>query len=145
MTYFNVVLSSHFLFSFLQPDWTWHDVVWRSAIVSLGFGFFQSPNSSSALNAAPLAERGIASSLVAFMRNLGLVLGIALGAAVWYSVRHTYAENTGTDILNVSAQIEGMKTVYRVTACLVLIAAFISVTRGKNEAPAPFRPSIINE
>lgn len=136
--------TGYFLFSFLQPDWTWHDVVWRSAIVSLGFGFFQSPNSSSALNASPVTDRGVASSLVAFMRNLGLVLGIALGAAVWYSVRHTYAENTGTDILNVSAQIKGMSTVYRVTACLVLVAALVSITRGKNEQPAAFRPSVIN-
>jgi EmrB/QacA subfamily drug resistance transporter len=125
--------TGYFLFSFLQPDWSWHDVVWRSAFVSLGFGLFQSPNSSSALNAAPLTERGIASSLVAFMRNLGLVLGIALGAAIWYSVRLTYAVNTGTDKLSTAAQIEGMKTVYHVTSCLVLLAAIVSITRGSNK------------
>ena len=57
----------------------------------LGFGLFQSPNSSSALNAAPLAQRGIASSMIAFMRNLGFVVGIALAAAIWYSTRNRYA------------------------------------------------------
>jgi EmrB/QacA subfamily drug resistance transporter len=122
--------TGYFLFSFLQPDWSWHDVVWRSAIISLGFGFFQSPNSSSALNAAPITERGIASSLVAFMRNLGLVLGIAVGAAIWYSVRLHYASTTGADELSVAAQITGMKTVYLVTSSLVLLAAVISVTRS---------------
>jgi len=124
-----ITATGYFCFSFLRADWTWHDVVWRSALLSLGFGLFQSPNSSSALNAAPLSGRGVASSLIAFMRNLGLVFGIALGAAVWYSTRNAYANYHSIDPLTVSAQIAGMQWVYRVTSCLVLIAAFISVTR----------------
>ena len=52
--------TGYFMLSFLQSDWTPGDVVWRLSMLSLGFGLFQSPNSSSALNAAPLAERGVA-------------------------------------------------------------------------------------
>lgn len=125
-----ITASGYFLFSFIQADWSWQDVIWRSSLLSLGFGLFQSPNSSSALNAAPVMVRGVASSLIAFMRNLGLVLGIALGAAVWYSTRNSYAIQQMVDPLSAAAQITGMQMVYRVTSGLVLLAAFISVTRG---------------
>ena len=124
-----ITATGYFCFSFLSADWTWHDVVWRSSMLILGFGLFQSPNSSSALNAAPVSGRGVASSMIAFMRNLGLVLGIAFGAAVWYSARNAYAGNHGVDPLHVSAQIAGMQWVYRVTSLLVLVAAFVSVMR----------------
>jgi len=124
--------TGYFLFSFLEASWSWQDVIWRSALVSLGFGLFQSPNSSSALNASPVAVRGVASSLLAFMRNLGLVLGIALGAAVWYSLRNSYAETHLTDPLSQAAQIAGMQTVYRVTSALLLAAVCISALRGPN-------------
>ena len=137
-----ITATGYFCFSFLSADWTWHDVVWRSALLSLGFGLFQSPNSSSALNAAPLSGRGVASSLIAFMRNLGLVFGIALGAAVWYSARNAYANYHSIEPLNVSAQIAGMQWVYRVTSCIVLIAAFISVTRATPQTIQPPTPNL---
>jgi EmrB/QacA subfamily drug resistance transporter len=127
-----ITATGYLLLSFLQSDWGYTDVIWRISLVSLGFGLFQSPNSSSALNAAPISERGIASSLLAFMRNLGLVFGIALGAAVWYSVRDSYALAHSVGSLSTNAQIKGMQTVYKVTSGLVLLAAFISLMRGAN-------------
>jgi EmrB/QacA subfamily drug resistance transporter len=126
-----ITATGYFFLSMLQPDWTSGDVVWRLAMLSLGFGLFQSPNSSSALNAAPASERGVASSLVAFMRNLGLVFGIALGAAVWYTFRNSYAISHHLDPLSKTAQVEGMQMAYRVVSCLVFLAATISVMRGE--------------
>jgi MFS family permease len=128
-----ITCTGYFLLSHLQADWTSSDVVWRLAMLSLGFGLFQSPNSSSALNAAPVQERGIASSLVAFMRNLGLVFGIALGAAVWYTFRNSFAISNNVDPLSTIAQVEGMQMAYRVTSALVLLAAIISLSRGENK------------
>ncbi len=121
----------YFSFSFLRADWVWQDVVWRSALVSFGFALFQSPNSSSALNAAPVDQRGVASSMIAFMRNMGMVVGIALAAAVWYSVRNQYALTHQTNPANTLAQLAGMRTVYWVMTGLVLTAAVVSLSRGK--------------
>lgn len=129
--------TGYLLLSQLSEHWQWHDVVWRTAMVSLGFGFFQSPNSSSALNAAPVAQRGIASSLLAFMRNLGQVFGISLGATIWYSVRNAYAAAEGVDPLSGSAQVAGMQWVYRISALLVLTGAFISFLRSKRPPAQP--------
>jgi MFS family permease len=128
-----ITATGYFFLSMLQADWTGTDVVWRLSMLSLGFGLFQSPNSSSALNAVPATERGITSSLVAFMRNLGLVFGIALGAAVWYTFRNSYAISNGIDPLAASAQVEGMQMAYRVTSSLVLLAAIISTLRGQTK------------
>jgi EmrB/QacA subfamily drug resistance transporter len=126
-----ITATGYFCFSFLRADWVWQDVVWRSSLVSLGFALFQSPNSSSALNAAPLAQRGVASSMIAFMRNMGLVVGIAMAAAVWYSIRNRYAQTHQVDPASVMAQLTGMRTVYWVMTGLVLTAAAVSLTRGK--------------
>lgn len=122
--------AGYFSLSFLQTDWSWHNVVWRTALVSLGFALFQSPNSSSALNASPLNQRGVASSMIAFMRNMGLVVGIALGAAVWYSTRNSYAQLRHIEPMSDLAQITGMRAVYWVLTGLILTAALISFSRG---------------
>ncbi|GAB3262087.1 MFS transporter [Larkinella harenae] len=126
-----ITASGYFAFSFLDADWDWRSVIWRSALVSMGFGLFQSPNSSSALNAAPWAQRGIASSVIAFMRNLGFVVGIALAAAVWYSTRNRYALAHGLSPESTPAQLLGMHYTYLVMTGLVLTGALISFSRGK--------------
>lgn len=130
--------AGYFSFSFLQADWVWQDVVWRSSLVSFGFALFQSPNSSSALNAAPLSERGVGSSIIAFMRNMGLVVGIAVAAAVWYSTRNYVAAQQHIQPQDTVAQLTGMRYVYLMMTGLVLAAMAISLSRG---AATPDTPS----
>ena len=142
---FGLLLTAcgYFAFSFLNPAWDWTDVIWRSSLVSMGFGLFQSPNSSSALNAAPLAQRGIASSMIAFMRNLGFVVGIALAAAVWYSTRNRYALAHNVVPEATDAQLLGMHYAYLIMAGLVFMGAIISFTRGKIAHPSsPVAPEL---
>ncbi|WP_460972752.1 MFS transporter [Spirosoma migulaei] len=138
-----IAACGYFAFSFLDVSWDWKDVIWRSSMVSLGFGLFQSPNSSSALNAAPLEQRGIASSMIAFMRNLGFVVGIALAAAVWYSTRNRYALAHDVMPETTVAQLLGMHYAYLIMAGLVLTGALISFTRGKT--PQPSSPVAVPE
>lgn len=126
-----IAVTGYFLLAGLQADWSWHDVVWRTAIISFGLGMFQSPNSSSALNAAPKDQRGVASSLLAFMRNLGFVVGVAVGAAVWYSNRTGYALGNHLPDSSAAAQVAGMHAVYLTIASITLFAALISLARGR--------------
>jgi EmrB/QacA subfamily drug resistance transporter len=130
-----ITAGGYFAFSYLTVDWTWQDVIWRSSLVSLGFGLFQSPNSSSALNAAPIEQRGTASSMIAFMRNLGFVVGIAIAAAVWYSNRNRWALAHDADPESTAAQLLGMQYAYLTMSGLVLTGALISLTRGKTTLP----------
>lgn len=62
------------------------DVAWRLAICGFGAGMFQSPINSAVMGSAPNQFRGIASSLLAVMRNTGMAFGIAVSGAVVYNL-----------------------------------------------------------
>ena len=74
------------MFSFVQLDTTSEtfDVVWRMFTIGIGMGIFQSPNNSALMGSVPKQRLGIASGMLAAARNMGMVLGIAISAAVLY-------------------------------------------------------------
>ncbi|MGD9161212.1 MAG: MFS transporter [Desulfobacteraceae bacterium] len=78
-----VVLSfGLFMFSRLNEDAKTLDIVWRLAICGFGGGLFQSPMNSAAMGSAPERFRGVASSILAMMRNVGMVFGIAVAGTI---------------------------------------------------------------
>jgi EmrB/QacA subfamily drug resistance transporter len=62
------------------------DVAWRLAVCGFGAGMFQSPINSAVMGSVPVQFRGIASSLLAVMRNTGMAFGIAVSGAVVYNL-----------------------------------------------------------
>ncbi|WP_324715800.1 MFS transporter [Carboxydochorda subterranea] len=58
------------------------DVAWRLSLFGLGTGLFQSPNNSAVMGSVPRFRLGIAGGVLAGTRNVGMVLGIALGGAM---------------------------------------------------------------
>ena len=74
-----------YLMSRLGSSSTAFDVAWPLAIVGAGSGLFQSPNNSAVMGSVPLPYLGIASGILAAMRNVGMVLGIAVAGAVLYN------------------------------------------------------------
>jgi EmrB/QacA subfamily drug resistance transporter len=75
-----------FLLSRLTEANSGWDVVWRLAIVGAGAGMFQSPNNSTVMGSIPAFRLGIASGILTAMRNVGMVLGIAIAGAVLYNL-----------------------------------------------------------
>jgi len=75
-----------FLMSSLDASATGFDVAWRLTICGLGMGMFQSPNNSAIMGSVPVFHLGIASGILAAMRNVGMVLGIAVAGAVLYNM-----------------------------------------------------------
>jgi len=53
------------------------------AAVGLATGLFQSPNNSAIMSAVPLESLGVASALLATIRNLGMVMGTGLSTALF--------------------------------------------------------------
>ena len=47
---------------------------------------FQSPMNSAAMGSAPIQFRGVASSILAMMRNVGMVFGIAIAGTIVYNL-----------------------------------------------------------
>ena len=52
-------------------------------LIGVGVGLFTSPNTSAALGSVPRPQRGVASGVLATARNLGMLLGIGVGGAIF--------------------------------------------------------------
>jgi EmrB/QacA subfamily drug resistance transporter len=61
---------------------TW-DIAWRLALVGVGQGLFQAPNTRALMDAAPATEQGAASGLLATARIAGQALSVAVAGAVF--------------------------------------------------------------
>ncbi|MDN5294200.1 MAG: hypothetical protein PWQ91_789 [Eubacteriales bacterium] len=101
--------------------------------VGLGTGLFQTPNNSAIMGSVPKNRLGIASSVLATMRNVGMVTGVAITGAVfstrYNSLLKTYAAQ-GIGNSKVLAFSGAMHTAYLVATCLALLAVFTSLSRG---------------
>ncbi len=60
----------------------WYIIV-AMALAGAGSGMFQSPNNSAVMGSVPAEHRGSASGTLATMRNIGMVLGVALSGAIF--------------------------------------------------------------
>ena len=53
------------------------------ALIGLGAGFFNPPNNSSIMSAAPWDRQGVAAALLAAARNVGMVTGITIASTLF--------------------------------------------------------------
>jgi MFS family permease len=74
------------LLSSLTAQNSVREIIGYLLLFSLGISIFQSPNSSSVMGSIPPMHLGIASGILANMRNLGMVLGIAISGAIFYNI-----------------------------------------------------------
>jgi EmrB/QacA subfamily drug resistance transporter len=63
-----------------SPGW---DIIWRLAIIGIGQGLFQSPNTRTMMGAAPSNAQGEASGLLATGRVIGQSMSVALTGTVF--------------------------------------------------------------
>lgn len=101
------------------------------AIMSIGMGLFQSPNNSLIMSTVSKDKLGIAGSINALLRNLGMVCGIALATTLLYTMMSFKIGARVIDYVpgNSEAFIYGMKAVYITAAVISLIGALITLFR----------------
>ncbi|MFH1489132.1 MAG: MFS transporter [Pseudomonadota bacterium] len=110
------------------------EVVWRLALFGLGTGIFQSPNTSAVMGSIPKPHLGIASGILATMRNVGMVLGIAVGGAVLYAFAPSQIlQKPGLDLSEAALFISGLKYAYMAGALLTGLAAVTSLVRSADK------------
>jgi len=110
------------------------DVVWRLALFGLGTGVFQSPNNSAVMGNAPQPHLGTASGILATVRNVGMVLGIATGGAVLYAfVSPQILQKAILEPSEAAFFLAGLKYAYTAGAILTGVAAITSLVRSKAE------------
>jgi EmrB/QacA subfamily drug resistance transporter len=101
------------------------------AIMSLGNGLFQSPNNSLVMSTVSKSKLGIAGSVNALVRNVGIVLGVSLATTILYNRMSSKmafrVENyiQGRD----DVFIYGMHYVYIVSFAICTIGAIITAIR----------------
>jgi EmrB/QacA subfamily drug resistance transporter len=127
------------LLSRLQASSNALDVAWRLAIAGAGAGLFGSPNNSAVMGSVPVVHLGIASGILAAMRNVGMVLGIAVAGAVLYSCAPvTHSMQTGAfGEAEVQEFLNGLRWAYTTGACIAGAAAITSLVAGGKRPPVP--------
>ncbi|MGD9878107.1 MFS transporter, partial [Desulfococcus sp.] len=83
-----VLTASFVLLSRLTPEASKIEIAWRLAVSGIGTGLFIAPNNAAAMSAVPRKFMGVAAGTVATVRNLGMVLGIALAGTLFNSAFH---------------------------------------------------------
>lgn len=78
-----IVTLSLYLLSGISPDFSKMAIAWRLALAGAGTAIFTAPNNAAAMGAVPARHMGIAAGTVATVRNLGMVLGIALAGTIF--------------------------------------------------------------
>jgi EmrB/QacA subfamily drug resistance transporter len=102
-------------------------------VVGLGQGLFQPPNSSSAMSSVPFERLGLASGLLATMRNLGTLFGIGLAAAVYEGRELVYARAHTA----VAAAGLGMRDAFLAAALVAGSAALMVAFAPRTAHPSP--------
>jgi EmrB/QacA subfamily drug resistance transporter len=67
----------------VRPEMGSLEVILSLATIGLATGLFQSPNNNAIMGSVPMAKLGVASALLATVRNLGLVTGTGLATSLF--------------------------------------------------------------
>ncbi len=109
---------------FLSSKSGFMDVVLRLALLGLGMGLFQAPNNSIIMGSLPKEQLGIAAGTLGTMRNMGMVIGVAVSGAV-FSSRYVYYGGIENSFL------PAFHDTYIVSAVVCGIAVLTSLVRSQ--------------
>lgn len=110
--------------SYMSSSSTFIDVTSRLAVLGLGLGLFQAPNNSIIMGSLPKEQLGVAAGSLGTMRNMGMVLGIAISGAV-FSNRYAYYGGIESSFL------PAFRDAYIVSAIICGMAVLTSLVRKK--------------
>lgn len=119
------------LIGYLNINSTYIEIVVRIAILGLGNGLFQSPNNSIVMSLVPKNKLGIAGSINALVRNMGMVFGIAFSVTLLYN---RMSHSIGYKVLSFvpgrpDIFIYAMRLVYLSAASICIIGIILTLLR----------------
>jgi len=125
-----------YLLANISVDMSPLSLVWKMALMGLGTGMFQSPNNSSVMSTVPLPKLGVAGGVVATVRNVGMVVGVALSVAI-FNARFAALKSV---LPWQTAYVEALGLVFKVAAIIALCGAAVSFVRGGGTAGSSAGP-----
>jgi EmrB/QacA subfamily drug resistance transporter len=130
-----LIASGLFLLGLLNESSSVAYIILFLAITGLGIGMFQTPNNYAIMSSVAPRYSGTASSMLATMRNLGMVFGASLSGSL-FSYRQLYLTKmlalggaSGIDLRNM-AFTGAMRFTFFTGAILACIAIIFSLFRG---------------
>lgn len=122
------------LLSRLGVESTPVDVAVRLLVAGFGLALFQTPNTSAIMGSVPRDRAGVASGMVATMRNVGMVLGIAITGAVVASREVVYrvalaSTATGKSLSNLVFTLS-LRDAFLLAAVICTVGVIASLVRG---------------
>jgi fucose permease len=136
-----------FLMSTLTEQSSLMTMVVFIVVLSVGMGLFQSPNNSLIMSTVGRHQLGIAGSINALVRNMGMVCGIALATTLLYGSMSAELGYRVTDY--VAGQngvfINGMRTVYMTAAVICLFGAVLTLLRLIRKKSRTLDKAVIRE
>jgi len=117
------------------------EVMLRLAIIGVGTGLFTTPNSSAIMGAIPVNQRGLASGMLATVRNLGLSLGVAASTSLFSMWNRSMLIKIHT---KAGAFLTAFDRVLVIAIAALVIGTILSFLRG-NEAGNESESSAISK
>lgn len=136
LTFLGLILTSVGLL--LMSALNLHSSIFVMAVyisfMAVGNGLFQSPNNSLVMSTVPKSKLGIAGSINALVRNLGIIFGISTSTTLLYN---RMSSKIGYKVINYVAGrndifIYGMRYVYAGAALICILGAVITGMRLKS-------------
>ena len=134
-----IVLAGYFFMSRYNLQTTLFAYALGVVPIGLGMGFFQSPNNSAIMGAAPAARLGVASGLLAISRTLGQITGVSVLGAFWAARVSAYSGAPlpgGATDAPIPAQIAALNDVFEVMSLLIVAAIILGVWAWRLESMA---------
>jgi len=131
-----VVAVCYFALGIVARNWV-NIAAMAGVFVLLGIGsaLFQSPNSTEVMNSLPRSQTGIASSVSAAVRNLGMTLGVALASLLLPLLLRLSGSMAGVLQADKGALGASVGDIMIVSGVLCLLAAAM-LARRRTAAPA---------
>ncbi len=131
-----------FLVSQINAQSSALDIIWRLAVIGIGQGLFQSPNTRTMMGAAPRNAQGEASGLLATGRVIGQSMSVALtgtvfaalgGAAAGTLLSSPQAQSLSTTSMHALQQtfVSSFHAALLVCAAFAALGIFTALARGK--------------
>lgn len=133
-----IIAAALFALSRLTPQSSPLDMAWRLALMGLGSGIFQSPNNSVIMGSVPRHRLGLASGMLATMRNVGMVLGIAISSSI-FTARHAhYLGRVAEGVLGQpQAYVSALRDVFLVGTAFAFMGVWTSLVRLRDAQRCP--------
>jgi MFS family permease len=112
-----------FLLSRLNVETPLPLLVANLALIGVGVGLFNAPNSSAVMGGVPSARRGVAAAILSTARTLGNTLGLGLAGAIFTTAL------AGREMTDPTYVIQAVSVGFATASALALLGAMTSAAR----------------